>query len=103
MNDDEAAETARLREMVIAIMDVTSRTQPTMLGGRAIDAQDLLNAFQYITAAMIEAHPDVRMPRDLREAAELQGAAIFRWMKEMRGGYERTGVRVWDTLNVPLQ
>jgi hypothetical protein len=101
MNDDDEAAIGRLREMVGAIMNATSGVTPTQMGGRAVSAQDMLNAFNYITAAMMEAHPEVRTPRQMRDAAELQSDAILKWMKEMRGGFERTGLRVWDTLNAP--
>jgi hypothetical protein len=59
----------------------------------------MVRAFQFITAAMLEAHPELETMDDLRGADETQGQQIFGYARQFRQDFERTGEYPWSLLN----
>lgn len=103
MTDEQKAQAERLRAMVVAIMNGAAQAEPDQLGGTAVDGTLMLQAFQFITAAMFEAHPELATPDDLRAAADGQGAAILGYSKGFRADYARTGQHCWNMINMPAE
>jgi len=103
MTDVETADAHRLRLMVEAVMHGAADAEPTMLGGTAVDGALMLRAFQFITAAMFEAHPELATQRDLREATEMQAKQMQAFIRRFREDFERTGDHPWDLINAPAE
>lgn len=103
MTSEQRAEAERLRAMVVSIVNGAAQAEATMLGGTAVDGTLMLQAFQFITAAMLEAHPELVTPKDLDDAAETQGRMIHGYIKGFRADFERTGQHCWDMLNAPAE
>ena len=103
MTDEEIAYAERLQAMVVAVMNGAAGADPTRLGGTAVDGTLMLQAFQFITAAMFEAHPDLATPRDLREATKKQAEQMQAFIRRFRADYEATGQRAWNMINAPAE
>lgn len=101
MTEEEIERATQLRSMVTAIMDAVGSAEPTQMGGQAVDGVVMIRAFQFITAAMLEAHPELTTVDELRGAAENQGQQIFGYARQFRQDFERTGEHPWSMLNAP--
>jgi hypothetical protein len=101
VNQDQIREAEALQAMVNAVMNGAASAAPTAMGGQAVDGKLMLEAFQFITAAMLEAHPQVTTPAAMRGEAEMQGKRVLAFMKRFREVYEQTGHHAWDGINGP--
>jgi hypothetical protein len=101
MTEDEIRDAEALREMVVAIMEGAANVAPTKLDGQAVDGTRMLQAFQFITAAMLEAHPEIATPGRMRAESEEQGQRIHGYMRRFREVFQQTGLHAWDEINGP--
>ena len=99
MTPDKTAEAQRLRSMVMAVMEGAARAEPTGLDGSTIDGTLMIQAFRFIIAAMIEAHPTLATAQGMQSAVHMQAKEIEILVGGFREEYQRTGCRVWDTIN----
>ncbi|WBO20979.1 hypothetical protein [Sphingomonas abietis] len=101
MTEDEIAGAEALRDMVMVVMDAISRGPSTQLAGTAVDAQLAIDAFHYLAAAMLEAHPATAAPGGMQDAAKAQSKRLLAFMTRFREEFEKTGEHPWNMLNVP--
>ena len=67
---------------------------------QGLDAATALDAMAYLSAAIIEAHPDANTNKDLRLRVEDQGTAIHQISRGFRRRHEDTGTPMLEKLGV---
>lgn len=103
MTEDQLEEAKQLKAMVDAIMDGASRAEPTMRAGTATDGNTLIRAFHFITAAMLEANPEMETEDQMQEIAARNSDVMLTFMARFREDFARTGRHVWDVINAPAE
>ena len=98
VQDPEQAK--KVLALASAIMEAVSRVPASDMGGVSIDGQTVLDAFHYIAAAMLEAHPDLSTNGEMREACEVQSKVLLTYMKAFRSVYDRTGQHAWEAMSM---
>jgi len=90
----------RVSALASAIMEAVSRMPASDMGGVSIDGQTVLDAFHYIAAAMLEAHPDLATNGQIREACEAQSKVLLTYLTAFRSIYDRTGQHAWEAMSL---
>jgi hypothetical protein len=82
--------------MVTAILAGAAKANPDGDGSAQVDGKLMLEAFQYVTAAMFEAYSGHASAADLELAVEKHSQEILAFTLRMRDRFEETGTHVWN-------
>lgn len=83
-------------EMSAAILNAILELNLSPDGEIYVDPDHAREALIMAMAAIIEAGPDMKTPRDMRSATHAIAAELLAKIKWMRATYEQTGRRIWD-------
>lgn len=89
--------------MGAAILNAIIDASRTEIDGVSVGVVDPTQARQSLVVALamvLEADPNVRTAKDMREAAELVAREVKLQLRTLRDVHERTGQRAWDAVVV---
>jgi hypothetical protein len=89
-------------DLAISILSVINQHTLISDGHRTLRIGDVRKALVYVSAAMIEGHPDLVSDQMMCEVAAEFGKAIAKSATLMRRNFNETGERIWPA-KVSLQ